>query len=77
MLLNYRLNISSVTYLVLIYLDTVYNNLNKYSLLVIDIKYTLLVIDIGLPIIYMLIILSIECDKRNICLLFCKALNNL
>jgi len=61
--LNYSLNIPSVIYLVLSYLHTVYNNVNKYRLLLID---------IGLPIIYILIIPSIECNKRNICLLFCK-----
>ena len=61
--LNYSLNIPSVIYLVLSYLHTPYNNVNKYCLLLID---------IGLPIIYILIIQSIECDKRNICVLFCK-----
>jgi len=66
--LNYSLNIPSVIYLVLSYLHTAYNNVNKYCLLLIN---------IGLPIIYMLIILSIECNKRNICILFCEGLNNL
>jgi len=66
--LNYSLNIPSVIYLVLSYLHTAYNNVNNYWLLLID---------IGLPIIHMLIIQSIECNKRNICVLFCKGLDNL
>jgi len=66
--LNYPLNIPSVIYLALSYLHTGYNNVNKYCLLLID---------IGLPIIYILIIQSIEYNKRNICILFCKGLDNL
>jgi len=66
--LNYSLNIPCVIYLVLSYLDTGYNNLKKYCLLLIDIV---------LPIIHILIVLSIEYNKINICLLFYKTLNNL